>query len=213
MKLATLILTFLWWTMSYGQDSEEQSVRASFNSYKSAILNDRGEEAINFVDSRTIKYYDDVLESAKTADSAQVESLSVWDKLMVLLIRHRTSKDDILSFDGRSVLVYVIENGMVGKNSVIDNSIGEVAIDGTFAKGRLVSKGQNTPLDLHFYKEDSRWKIDLTFLFKISTIALKNMIEESGQSENEFFFSLLEIATGKKPNAQIWQPIREIEKQ
>ena len=189
MKKILPVLTFFFaLTISaFGQKSEEELVRKAFDSYKSAILNDKGEEAVKFVDSRTIKYYNDVLDLVKNADSSKVETLSILDKLMVFSIRHRTSKEDILSFDGKTLLIYAIKSGMVGKNSVVNNSIGEVTIDGNFAKGQFVVNGQKAPFYLHFYKEEQQWKMDLTSLFTVSTSAFKKMADDSGQNENEVF--------------------------
>ena len=193
--------------IAYGQKSEEKLVKKSFDNYKTAILNNKGDEAVKYVDSRTIKYYSDILELVKTADSTKVETISILDKLMVFSIRHRTSKEDILSFDGKSLLVYAIKSGMVGKNSVANNSIGDVTIDNDFARGQFIANGQKAPFYFHFYNEDGQWKIDLTSLFPVSTMAFKKMADDSGQNQNEYLFSLLEMITGKKPGTEIWKPI------
>jgi hypothetical protein len=203
-----LILFFALINIALGQKTEQDLVRKAFDSYKSSILNDKGEEAVKFVDNRTIMYYNDILDVVKNADSAKVETHSILDKIMVFSIRHRTSKEDILSFDGKSLLIYAIKSGMVGKNSVANNSIGGVTIDGNFAKGQFVVNGQKAPFYLHFYKEDQQWKIDLTSLFPISTSALKKMADDSGKNENDYIFGLLEMITGTKPGQGIWQPIQ-----
>jgi hypothetical protein len=206
MKKLTALVLYCCISVCCWAQSDEVAVRKSFTNYKTAILNDKGEEAVNFVDAKTIEYYGYILEKVKTADSAQVESLSLLDKLMVFIIRHRASKDEIVSFDGKGLLVYAIKKGMVGKNSVMNNSIGEVTVDGCFAKGRFVSLGQETPLYFHFNKEGNHWKVDLTSVFPASTMAFRKMIEESDKPENEFLFSMLEMFTGKKPGPEIWTP-------
>jgi hypothetical protein len=203
-----LVLLLVLTTSCNGQKKEEKSVRDAFYNYKSAILNNKGDEAVRYVDSRTIKYYSDILELAKNADSIQVISLSLLDKLMVFSIRHRTSKEDILSFDGKGLLVYALKSGMVGKNNVANFSVGEVTIVGDFAKGQLIANGQKTPFYFHFYKEEGQWKIDLTSLFSVSTITFKKMVEDSGQNENEYLFSILEMLTGNKPGQEIWEKVK-----
>ena len=208
MKQTISIFLILLSLTLFAQKNEVKAVKTSFENYKEAILNDRGKEAVQFVDSRTMKYYGDLLEHVKLADSTAVEGLSLIDKLMVFTIRHRATKDDILSFDGKGLLVYAIESGMVGKNSVANSSIGDVTIDGSFAKGQYVSNGQKAPFSFHFYKEEENWKVDLTSVFPASTMALKKFVEDSGQPENEFIFSLLEMITGKKPGAEIWLPTK-----
>jgi len=192
--------------LAYGQESEEKLVRKSFENYKFAILNDKGDEAVKYVDSRTIKYYSDILDLVKTADSSKVESLSILDKLMVLVVRHRTSREEIFKFDGKSLFVYAIKNRMVGI-SVASNTIGDVTIDQNFAKGELITKGEKTPYFFHFYKEEKIWKIDLTSLFPVAIMAFNKIADESGQAQNDFLLSLLEMTTGIKPGPEIWKPV------
>jgi len=206
--LTTLTLLFALTISMFGQKSEEKLVKEAFDNYKSSILNDKGEEAVKYVDSRTIKYYNDMLDLVRHGDSAKVEALSILDKVMVFSIRHRASREDILSFDGRTLLIYAIKSGMVGKNGVANLSIGDVTPTENFAKGQFVVNGQKAPLYFHFYKEEEKWKIDLTSLFQVSTTAFKKMVDDSGQTENEYLFSILEMLTGKKPGQEIWHKVQ-----
>ena len=206
--LTTLTLLFALTISMFGQKSEEKLVKEAFDNYKSSILNDKGEEAVKYVDSRTIKYYNDMLDLVRHGDSAKVEALSILDKVMVFSIRHRASREDILSFDGRTLLIYAIKSGMVGKNGVANLSIGDVTPTENFAKGQFVVNGQKAPLYFHFYKEEEKWKIDLTSLFQVSTTAFKKMVDDSGQTENEYLFAILEMLTGKKPGQEIWHKVQ-----
>lgn len=207
MRILGVLFLLLTGQLTFGQKSEEKLVIKSFDNYKATILNDKGEEAVKYVDSRTIKYYSEILELVKTADSSKIETLSILDKLMVFSIRHRTPKEDILSFDGKSLFVYAIKSGMVGKNSVANSSIGEVIIESDFAKGQFIANGQKAPFFFHFYKEEGQWKIDLTSIFQVSTMALKKIADERGENQNDYLFSLLEMLTGRKPGIEIWRPI------
>jgi hypothetical protein len=193
MKHAATTLLFLLVSSisAYTQKSEVKAVTASFDNYKQAILNDKGEEAVQYVDSRTINYYGDVLEKVRSADSATVNRLDLLDKVMVFSVRHRATKEDILSFDGKGLLVYAIKSGMVGKNSVVNSSIGDVTVEGTFAKGQYVSNGQKAPFNFDFYKEDNAWKVDLTSIFPTTNIVFRKLVEESGQTETNSSFRYL----------------------
>ncbi|MGH1383751.1 hypothetical protein [Kordia sp.] len=189
------------------QKKEEKLVLKSFENYKSAILNDKGEEAVKYVDSRTLKYYSEMLAKTKGADSLELNDLALMDKLMVLSIKHQATKSEILSLDAKGLLIYAIKKGMVGKNSVANNSIGYIEIDGNFAKGQCVVNGQKTPIYMHFYKEDDIWKIDLTSIFPPVVKAFKKIQEQSGLDVNEYLLSLLEMITGRKPGSEIWKKI------
>lgn len=208
-KISLFVLSLVLLVSCTTKENEEALVRESFNGYKSAILNDKGEEAVKYVDKRSIDYYADMLEKTKNADSAVVNSLNIMDKLMVLSIRHRASKEDILSFDGAGLLAYAINEGMVGKSSVVNNSIGNVTIDGDFATGQILVKGNQVPYSYHFYKYDDFWKVDLLSISHVSKTAFKQLQENSGMKENEYIFLLLEMVTGVKPGNEIWRTVGE----
>lgn len=208
-RISLFIFILLISISSTAQTSEKDLVLKSFETYKNAILNDKGEIAADCVDSRTIKYYSTILEISKNADSLKINSLDILDKLMVLSIKHRTSKEDIVSFNGRDLLIYAIENGMVGKNSVAQNTLGEISVNGDFAKAGFLAKGQKTEYFFHFYKEDQIWKFNLTDIFPIGSKAVQQVIDESGKPENAFLLEILESVTNKKPNNAIWNPIHK----
>ncbi|PPK87360.1 hypothetical protein CLV84_0300 [Neolewinella xylanilytica] len=184
----------------------EDQIRATFGNYKSAILNDEGERALGYVDSRTLAYYGDMLEKTRTADSATVDALPIMDKLMVLAIRHRTSHADLLRFDAEKLFVYAIEQGMVGKSSVMHNEIGEVELDGNYARGKLVVNGTPAPAHFDFYDEGG-WKVDLTSIFPLANQGFEQLVRESGEPENAYLLLVLEIITGNPAGPDIWQPV------
>jgi len=192
------------------QSTEIEPIRTTYEKYKTAILQDNGEEAVNYVDSRTIKHYTEILEKVKTADEATVNSLSFLDKLTILRIRISTKKEEIMSFDGKSLFAFAVKNGMVGKDGVSNQSLGEITNEGDFAKGQMLFKGQKTPIYINFYKENNQWKIDLTSLFPTSTIVFKKLVEESGFTENEYLFELLEAVSNKKVGKEIWIPTEKL---
>lgn len=207
MKRLLLLILAVQCSINAVAQSDEDAVLSTFEAYKNAILTDKGVEAAETVDSRTMKYYSDILEKVKTSDSLEVESLGIIDKLMVLRIRFTAPKNEILSFEGKDLFIYAIDKGMVGKSSVVNASLGDVTISGEFAKADFIVNNQKTPFFFHFYYEKETWKIDITHLFSLGTMAFKQLIKDSGQSENDFILNILELLTGKKPTNEIWKPL------
>lgn len=212
MKLKTnalaIFLLLLTAPFSFAQTKEKKKVRKTYEEYKAALLSDNGERASNLVDSRTIKYYDDMLGLVKTGDSATVDALPVLDKIMVFVIRHRVAREDILRFDGKAVFAEAVKKGMIDKSSAANNAIGEIVVTGDFAMAQILVDGKVIPSEFYFYKENKQWKINLTSIFTVSSIAIKKIVEDSGQSENEFIFTLLEYASQKRPGPEIWKPVK-----
>lgn len=189
------------------QASDESQVRATFSRYKSAILHDNPDDALEYVDSRTVAYYSKVLDLVKHAGESDVKALPLLDKLMVLTVRHKMEREELLSFDGKSLLAQVIRTGLLGKNSVANLSVGEVIVKNDVARAQLVVDGAIAPYHFHFHREDEKWKIDLTSLFPTTSEAIRKRINESGQGENEFLLAMIEKASGKAPEQTIWNPL------
>ena len=194
----------------FGEESFEDTVKtavmATFNGYKQAILQDKGTEAATYVSQRTFDYYQKVANLSRHADSLQVDSLPVMDKTMVLLLRARTPKQDLLSMDGRAIFIYAIEQGMVGKGSVANNDVYRVMYEADFARGDLKVRGEVVPLSLHFYRESQTWKLDLTSLFPTTAMAFDKLISDSGMTENEYLEAMIR-SVAARPKNPIWKPL------
>jgi len=187
--------------------SEQEEVKQAFNNYKEAILNDQGDKAVNYTDSKTLKYYSSALEKVKHADSLALINMKRLDRFTVLAIRYRASKNEIMQFSGRSLLVYAINSGMVGKNSVMNNSIGTVEIKDKSANGQLLVNDNATPFQLQFNKESGQWKVDITSIFPIAETAFENMIKNSSMDENMYLMMILSMMTGEDPKNDIWKAV------
>lgn len=190
--------------ISFAQDS--LLVKQGYGKYKSAILNDKGEEAAMQVNNKTIEYYDSILKLVKTADSSAVRNLSFADKFTVLAIRHIATNEDLQKMNGKQLFVYSVNKGLVGKNSVMNTSVTNIQINGDFAKGQMEIDGKPEEYYFHFYKEDFQWKIDLTQLLATANLAFEQMIDRAEISESELLNYVLENLNGKKPSKTIWHP-------
>jgi len=201
--LALAVLT----SVCQSQTQAEAEVRSAFERYKDAILHDRGEEAAGYLDKTTLEYYGAILNKVKTADSSEVEKMALMDKIVVFAIRHIATPKEILSFDARGLVVFAISKGLVGKNSMVFVTLGDVVVDGNSARVQTISRGKVSTLYLQLNKEDGIWKVDITTLFAAANVAFRTLVDTSGREENEFLFSLLEMMTQVKPSAAIWNTI------
>jgi hypothetical protein len=206
-KLILVQFFALYAVLSANAQHDTTLIKACFAGYKNAILSDKGSEAVGFVDSRTVKYYADILQKTKTLDSIGVDKLPIMDKLTILMLRYRATKEEIMKLDGKSLLEFAIGRGMVGKSSVQQISLGEVKITGDSASAQVMVGENATPLSYKFYKEESAWKMDITCVLPEGNKALKQVIKDSGQPENEFLEMVIGNVTGAEPLNDIWKPM------
>lgn len=189
------------------QNKEGAAVKEAFENYKKEILAGKGKEAAGYLDKTTVVYYEQILDLALHATGDELDEKSMIDRLNVYTARHRVAVELLKKMSGRDFLVYAIDNGMIGKNSVKTVAIGEVSVDGTTARGQAVANGTPTPMYFSFNKEDGAWKIDITSIFPTTVMALEKVVTESGMSEDEFIFRAIEMVSGSPVSDDIKEPL------
>lgn len=208
MKSSTLLFTLLIFFIGCQNKSDDvNQIRACFNNYKDAIMAGDGEESLKYVDENTLDFYKRVQEKTLSADSSDIQSMPLIEKLTVLTARHKIPVDQLRQFTGSSFFTYAVDNGLIGRESVQSLELGTVKVSGDHAESNIITNGQQAPFGFDFNKENERWKIDLTSIFDNSTLAFRQIMAESGMSETEYLLMLLELMDGDAPGEGIWNPI------
>ena len=190
-------------------NKEAKNVRDCFNGYKNAILNDKSDAAYSYIDNRTKKYYTEIAQKTRDYDSLALSYISLIDKITILSVRQKAEKEELLNFNGETIFKFAIDNGMVGKNSVVGNTIGSVAVENDFARGQFINDGKPTEIYYHFYKESEKWKIDLTSIFNVAEQAIKAQLKQSGLEESTFIELLLSMVADKPLKEDLWHPVTQ----
>ncbi|MEM7572529.1 MAG: hypothetical protein AAF433_06495 [Bacteroidota bacterium] len=211
------VLVLLWLPLSsiLAQNDEVDQVQAAFQGYRAAILNDRGEEAVEYLDRRNFTYYDAILDHIRVSDSTTVAELRFIERFMVLRMRQVNTQEEITRFTDSTFIVYAINEGMIGKDGVSNLQLGEIEITDDFAAAAVIFRGEKTPLKFHFYREAGEWGLDLTHTMTIGQVAIRQAITDSGMVEREFLYLLLEVLSGKAVDETvIWRPtLAKLEKE
>jgi len=206
-KLIFIISLLIQQVFIFSQD-ESQAIQDVFNQYKSAILAGQNDKAIEYMDNKTLDYFKSIHHYVLSADSLTLESLSLMDKFTVLSIRQMATKKEILAFTDKSIIVFTIKKGMMGKKTLESFSLGKINVKNKFAKALILEDGKKSDKYYHFYFDGSNWKIDITPLFPAQEKEAEELIKKTGKSENEFIMGILEIISEKKPSPAIWKKIK-----
>ena len=153
-----LLLFFALPFLAFSQKKDEKAIRKTFENYKKALLNDNGKQAADCIDKTTLEYYVEMIEIAKKADSIAIKSFSSFNKRIVLIIHERISVEKSASFNAKKLFAYLIDNRLIAKNEIEQISIGEIIIEGNFAKAYY---GEEYVSYCDFTKEKGQWKINL----------------------------------------------------
>jgi hypothetical protein len=189
-----------------GSQSEAELIRQAFLTYKAAILQQQGQSAVPLVNRATLQYYARMKALALEGQEKEVRQLTPVNKVIVLLLRRRVPVGDLREMTPEELFIHAVNQGWIGKNSVLDSDIGQLQVFGNDASAEYVKSGKSTPLKYRFTKEDGKWKIDLTALMPMGDQAMSMLIKKEGLDEDTFILSLIESVSGKKALPTIWQP-------
>jgi len=204
--LVALIFTSNLSLLAQGSEPEEGLIRRAFLTYKEAILQQQGPSALSLVNRATVQYYARMRTLALEGQEKEVRQLTPMNKIMVLSLRHRVPLGDLRKMSPEEVFAYAVDQGWIGKNSVLDSDIGRLQVFGNDASAEYVKSGKPTPLKYRFTKEDGKWKVDLTALMPVADQAMSMLIKTKGLDEDTFITGLMESVSGKKVVPSIWQP-------
>jgi hypothetical protein len=182
------------------------AVEANFNAYKTALINNQGSEAAKLITSRSISYYESIREQALEASEAEVRSLSLPDKILVLSTRHRIASAKLLEMNGAELFAYGTEEGWTDISRMEKSEIDNISVQDDRAIGYIVFDGQQTDVPYYYIKEDGIWKFALWVQAQSSEEVLEEGIKYLGVTEDEYLMMLLEL-TGRKPATNIWEPL------
>jgi hypothetical protein len=207
--MKVLIATFAFCFPMLTLASETEAVIKSFQDYKSAILDQKGEVAVGLVTKRTVDDYQHYVDWALAADRKTLESLSFINRFQVFLLKQRIPADTLKQLDGRLAFVYAVDRDWIGRNSVIRTTLGKVDVANNCATAEVLISGQTAPNRFQFSKENGTWRFDLIQIIRDTDQALRAAAMQKGASEDEFMFSLIETISGRKVEDTIWTPIQK----
>lgn len=198
------------------QFSVEEAAKAialSFEQYKAAILSQNGEQAVRYLDQRTINHYYKLRLLVLTFDKDMLQKQPVLDQISVLLTRAKFSKVELdQAVNGKAMLMLAIDKGMIGENSVKSISVGATGVEEDKKTGYVQVKyanGSISPLKIIARLEENQWKIDLTSMFPGAESAIRKKIEKSGLTTEKFISDLVSKTLGKPMSEDLWVAIEK----
>jgi hypothetical protein len=180
----------------------------AYDSYKSAVSNSNGAEAVSHVSSNTVRYYSSVLDLVLNADSNKLLLTGLLEKFTVLAIRQTVDWGRLRAMDGKDLFIYAIENGQIGKD-VVNTSIGNIEQkNDNLARGELLVGGKPSKKYTNFYREDGKWRVDLVEILKENEKSLKKMMEQPNMNESQCIVLFFKQVFGHEPSREMWLPVK-----
>ncbi len=206
--IAASVLALLSASVASADDSTE--VQESFSAYRSAILSGNGTSAIRYLSSSTFEYYDQMRSLALDGDLEKVQGLSLINQMQVLMLRLRVPAEQLGAMTPRELVAYSVDEGWIGKNSVLAVQPGRVISEKDVAVLHAIVDGQDAGPAFRFNREAGAWLLDLVPTIQAANAGLQMAVKREGISESEFMITLIESVVGRKVGPEAWEPLRQV---
>jgi hypothetical protein len=170
-------------------------IRQCFGRYCEALRSQNGGQARELVSEATLDFYAEMGRSALYARAEEVRSLSLSRRLLVLLLRHRLTADELAAMNGGYIIGWAVEQGMIGEiNNLRVRRVKPIGAERALAE--MVAEGQSIGLQFRFFKERGRWRVDLLSFLTLAEVSWRVQLDRDGTSEVEFLDRMITTVTG-----------------
>ena len=187
----------------------EQEIEETFYTLMRALKRRDAETVLQLADERTWSYFSDLKDLALTADREVLEKLKPIDRFQVLALRHIRNPRDIAEITQKNLIIQAVNQGWfyLGDKPDVRIDFVDLLPGGNQAMADIIVNSVIPDERLEFIRQDGFWKMNLLTLLPRQEEKLMARLQETQQTEQEFFLDFLERETGKTPAPDIWDPV------
>ena len=196
-----------------GAAGEADAVRQSFQALKTALLQDRGDDAARLVSRSTLALSDKARDLALYGSQAELESQPTAILAAALSLRQSIGPQKLRSLPPHDLVAYVVDTNLTRDGPVAGIDLGGVRVDQASAIADVVSDRPFPVSQLQFAKEEGFWKLDLTdiaygqtALDKFVAALAPNNSAVQQSMRNELILAMISASTETGIDGSIWQP-------
>ena len=187
---------------------EAEAVRAAFESYRRALIEEDGEAAANRVSANTLEAYQGFRDLALSGSRSALEALPMVHRMQVLLFRHRIAPDALEAMTGRAAFAHAVDEAWVGSGGIDRLEVHHVSVRGDEAVANVGVGPRPSPDLFRFQREDGEWRLDLMPSLRSAEGALQQMAAARGVEENEFLLGMIGAMSGEAVTEALFEPPR-----
>jgi hypothetical protein len=193
--------------------SEAGAVRQSFQGLKTALLQNRGEDAAGLVSLSTLALTEQARDLALYGTQAELEAQPTALLVAVLSLRQSIPPRDLESMPAHELVAHVVNADLTRDAPVAGIDIGGVRVDRQTALADIVSTRPFPVSQLRFNKEQGVWKLDLsevaygdTAIDRVARRLSPGSTAGQRSLRNEMILAMIAMQSGSGIDASIWEP-------
>jgi hypothetical protein len=193
-----------------GGGAAKSEIREVWDTYRTALLDQHGEVAVDLVSEPTIRAYDRFRLMAWASPEETLRRSDFLTRMTVLMLRLRVPREILKDLDGRELFVLCVDNGWLS-DSVPLVGAGAVKLQGERrALLQLQLEGDEGPAGaLPFVLEGPSWKVDLEGMTEFINEGFREGVARSGRSEAELLEQFVAMMAGQEFPQELWTPVSE----
>ncbi len=190
------------------KDDAKQEILDVFDAYNAAVDSKNGDAVLPLIDEKYFEEIDRVLAAARTAPADKVFRMQAWERLWVVAIRNRLTKEEMAGLTGRSLFKLTVDRGwnLDDLEGPSFTELGKITFKPPRAFAELVWDGFKTGLRYEFVKIDNTWKIDPMCEEEYVNRIIEKLARITNSREDMWIKDFESAASGKRIGEGIWSP-------
>lgn len=200
--------------------SPERAVEDSYSAFRSALLAGDGDTAAELATVESWNFFGDMAIDALRAERHEVERMSLDRQLIVLVLRHGLTVEQLHTMSGEALLAHLIDEGWIwiAKGWVKRDTLATARLSDFYVLQQRASasgdgeRGTEWPVGLGatFRYEREGWRVE--FHFKSAEYSHKTRIiaayfyGDRYRRGEDYIYGTLQNATGRPAGPGIWNP-------
>lgn len=186
--------------------ADRTAVRAAFNTYARAALDQDGATAVSTIASPIFGFYDQARELAVTGTEGEIRQQTVTQQMTVYLLRAELDPAVLSEGSVEEILTVVFDYGLVDTGEFF---LGDIQVDGDQASAETMLDGETTDFELPFLREEGAWKVDIEPLLSFADEGLRREADRLGISTDVLIEDVLVSRYGQSKADGLHVPLAD----
>ncbi|HHH49906.1 MAG TPA: hypothetical protein ENK52_02885 [Saprospiraceae bacterium] len=207
-KLALLILMANFFS-ACSSKTDAELITEVFQNYTSAIKNNQGMLAAEYLDQKTLDWFDKLLDMSLNAPKSELQKSNMLSKVTVLSIRQEHSKKEIKALNNKAVFAFALDKDLYHQDSTKQFTIANLKIGNPRAVAAVNINGKEVPGKyIKFLKDKDGWKLNFAAMINILNDQATGRLVENIPAENRKAIHIVRKLSNKPIKRNIWKPAK-----
>ncbi|MCW5765363.1 MAG: hypothetical protein KIT68_05250 [Phycisphaeraceae bacterium] len=185
---------------------DKAAIKAALEANRQAVLARDAEGFMQSISEGSIEWFDRVLRLARTGPRSDVLALRPIDRALIIALRNRVPRKDLMKFDGRSFIRWAMELGWWDASAEDEETVGSIRVLATTATVKMRLEGRRTDREVGFVKEGDAWKVDMGDGARQYDRRFREAMDRYRLDENRTILQLETIMSGREARDDLWDP-------